>query len=213
MENEAKKNKPVLKFLLKLFPCILGICILSAGIAGIVKERKRTENYETVTGYFSAYDYSYTNSKGTDYYRWTYSYLVDGQEYSVTTNFNANFAPVIGSTRTIRYNPHRPREAYITGMGIYYIIIFGGIIVTAVALIGILNTFLSDCSVDLGGIVKGLSFIMLGFGINYFLTGNFSIMSTYTTYADVRYIVIFPAAFIAVGIYIAVRSLFRKTKE
>ena len=210
MENAVEKKPQILTILSKLLPCILGICILGAGITGIVKERQRTENYEMITGYCSAYDYSYTNSKGTDYYRWTYSYLVDGQEYSVTTNFNANFVPAIGSTRTIRYNPRRPGDAYVTGMSIYHVVIFAGIIIIAVAMIGVLNTFLKYSPVDLGGIVKGLAFAILGFGINYFLTGNFSIISTYTTYADVRYIVVFPAAFVAVGIYITVRSLFRK---
>lgn len=209
MENEAKKKQQIPAILSKLLPFILGICVLGAGIAGMVQERQRTKNYETITAYCSAHNYSYTEDDGTVYYRWNYSYHVDGQEYSVTTGFNANFSPVIGSPRTIRYNPIRPGEAVIPDMNVYSIIIFAGIIITAFALIGILNTFLRYFPVDLSGIVKGIAFMLLGAGINYLLSGTFSIMSTYTAFPYML-VIIFPVVFIVVGICITVRSLFRK---
>ncbi len=207
MQTTTDKNLSVSEIILKLFPCIFGICVLAFGIAGILKEQKRTENYETIQGYCSAYDYSYTNEKGHDYYRWTYSYMVDGREYSVTTDFNANFVPSTGSTRTIKYNPLRPGDAFIPSMSFHNIILFGGIIIMAVSLIGILNAFVKYCPVDLCGIVKGIAFVLLGFGVNYLLAGNFSIISSYAAFG---YVVIFPAVFIGVGICTAVRSLFRK---
>lgn len=207
MQTITDKKHSISKIILQLFPCIFGICVLAFGITGILKEQKRTENYETIQGYCSAYDYSYTNEKGHDYYRWTYSYMVDGQEYSVTTDFNANFVPSTGSTRTIKYNPLRPGDAFIPSMSFHNIIIFGGIIIMAVSLISALNAFVKYCPVDLCGIVKGLAFILLGFGINYLLSGNFSIISSYEAFG---YVVIFPAVFIGVGICTAVRSLFRK---
>lgn len=208
---QTTTNHSISKIILHLFPCILGICILAFGITGILKEQQ-TENYKTIQGYYSAPTYSYTNDEGHNYYKWTYSYTADGQEYSVTTGFNANFCPVTGSTRIIKYNPLHPEEAFIPGMSFHNNIILGGIIITALALIGIFNTFVSYCPIDLCGIVKGLAFLLLGFGVNYLLNGNFSILSTY---AALRYIAILPAVFVAVGIYIAIRSLFRKmgTKE
>ena len=186
----ADKDHSISKIILQLLPCILGICVLAFGIIGILKEKKRTENYETVQGYCSEHVYSYTNDDGNSYYRWTYSYMADGQEYSVTTNFDANFYPAIGSKRIIKYNPARPGEAFIPGMSFHHIAVLTGIIITAVTLINLLNTFVKYCPVDLCGIV-----------------GSFSVPSAY---AALGYVVILPGIFIAVGICVAIRSLFRK---
>lgn len=203
----ADKDYSISKIILQLLPCILGICVLAFGIIGILKEKKRTENYETVQGYCSEHVYSYTNDEGNSYYRWTYSYMADGQEYSVTTNFDANFYPAIGSKRIIKYNPARPGDAFIPGMSFHHIAVLAGIIITAVTLINLLNTFVKYCPVDLCGIVKGIALALSGFGVNYLLIGSFSVPSAYEA---LGYVVILPIIFIAVGICVAIRSLFRK---
>lgn len=212
MQKTTPKIQSAISIIPRIILCILGICTILAGITGLMRLEQETGSYETVEGYCSAYVHSYTNSDGNAYYKWTYSYMVNDQEYSITTGFNANFAPAIGSTRTIKYNPSHPRDAFIPSMSFYNILIFAGIIITVSTLISILDMYLKYCPVDLKGIIKGLTFAILGFGVNYLLSGSFSIISTYNAFGTTTpLIIIFPAVFIAVGICMAVRSLFRKT--
>lgn len=201
----------VIIFFLIIFCFIAGICMLFFGISGAVRQDQITKNYDTIDGYFSDYSVYSSDEDGTTY-RLTYSYVLNYQEYTVSTDYGVGSIPEPGSVKTIKYNPENPEEAVIVGSNSNGFLILMGILFTFVPLFityGALTTFgyLQNFPVKIIDIGIGVFFTVMGVGIIYLQAGGFSIKETV---ASLSFWIVIPLLFIAVGIYQTVRSIFSK---
>ena len=65
-------------------------------------------------------------------YALTYYYIVDGEEYQITTSYKTGMVPKKDSTRTIIYNSDNPEEARITGGESFVILLLVGFMFTVI---------------------------------------------------------------------------------
>lgn len=202
--------------LLLLAICILfGVCILVAGIIQTYKGNEKTKNYQEVEGQFVSYG-DYANDEEKKTYFLTYSYHIDGQEYTVSTEYGTEIIPEKNSTRVIKYNPDNPKEAIIQGASNATFLILLGILFTFVPLFILLvmlytmgyfqNTLTSI--IDIG---IGILFIGVGIGTMYMIAGGVSIEHLVKLFSSTGSILtIIPILFILVGIFQLVKILFFK---
>lgn len=119
-EKSGTKTKLNINFrilisaLLVIIVLLSGIAMLFLGITETYRLNSITKDYITTNGYYSNCDIFTTDKDGTTY-KLTYIYMVDGKEYSVTTDYGTNYTPDKNSSREIKYNPNNPEEAIITG--------------------------------------------------------------------------------------------------
>lgn len=195
--------------------CILcGIAMLFLGIRGTFKLKKTIGNYETTEGYFGDYSIYNSDRHGTTY-RLTYYYVVDGQEYSVSTDYGTNYIPERNSKKTIKYNPEQPQEAVITGSNSRVFLIFMGFFFIVIPLFvgyGALTAagYMRELPMSIMDFAIGFVFAGIGAGFLYFQAGSFSIGEVFKSMG--LWIAI-PLMFIVVGVYLIIRSFFSKKKE
>jgi len=84
-----------------------------------------------------------TDSEGDTMYRPTISYSVDGQTYSVTTDYSSSQSYDVGSRQTIHYNPETPSDGVLRTNGIGYFIYLFPIVGFSV-IIGAIIGFIRD---------------------------------------------------------------------
>lgn len=101
---------------------MIGVLVLISGVKGAIELSGISRNYETTEGYFSDYEiyseggYNAVRRRHTnDTYRLIYTYQVDGQEYTVSTDMGVGMVPEYGSVKEIQYNPNDPDDAFISG--------------------------------------------------------------------------------------------------
>lgn len=73
---------------------------------------------------------NYETYEGT--YRLIYTYQVDGQEYTVSTDMGVGMVPEYGSVKEIQYNPKNPDDAFISGPNSHLFKIFFGLFFIAI---------------------------------------------------------------------------------
>ncbi|MDO4282489.1 MAG: DUF3592 domain-containing protein [Clostridia bacterium] len=190
---------------------VCGIFMLCIGVHGSHDLSKKTKQYETVTGYLL--DYSiYSNSRRgrNTTYRLTYSYIVNDEEYIVSTDYGIGYVPQKGSEKTIMYNPDNPKEAIILGTNRYSLLILFGFMFIAVPLLFILGYiytlgYFAHFRMNPLDIVIGIVFFAMGIGIIYIQANEISIVELFTVF---RIWIIIPILFIVVGIYLMIRGMF-----
>ena len=150
---------------------LIGMFLLGFGIKNTLELNKKTENYAVTEGYLSDYEIresGSTTDRRYSYYM-TYSYVVDGQEYTVTTDYGSGSVPKMGSTKVIKYNPQNPEEAVIAGMNGSIIMIFMGVMFTLIPGVFVM-IFLSNagvfekCPIRVFDLFIGLVPIVIGLG-------------------------------------------------
>lgn len=99
---------------------LIGIVLISIGIRDVVSDS--TKGYEKTTG--RLVDYTLYEAGGydaarktesADTYRLIYSYTVNGEAYTLSTDYGTSFVPSVGSETEILYNPENPGEAVVDG--------------------------------------------------------------------------------------------------
>lgn len=207
---------------------MIGICIIIGfvmfwlGIRDTVKLNAQTKGYETVEGYFigcSVYSEgqssSYKNSDSHTTYRLIYSYTVDGQEYTVATEYGTELIPKENSAATIKYDPADPKEAIISGKTTNYALLFFAVMFTAIPLIiliGMLYSFgyIKNLSAYFMDIVIGLTLIVVGLGAIYLMTGTFKITGILQSF---NLLLMIPIMFVVIGAYQIIYVLFFKRRK
>lgn len=111
---------PVLFFALPALCLIIGIVLFSLGIRNTVSDKAK--GYEKTTG--RLVDYTLYEAGGydaarktetADTYRLIYSYTVNGETYTLSTDYGTSIVPSFGSETEILYNAENPGEAVVGG--------------------------------------------------------------------------------------------------
>lgn len=94
--------------------------MLFFGIKGKIELDRRIKGYAVTEGYLIDTEVYIERSTSTrrhrsNTYQLTYIYEVDGQEYTVKTDYGTGSVPALGSAKEIYYNPKAPQEAVISG--------------------------------------------------------------------------------------------------
>lgn len=195
--------------------CLLcGILLLIFGIKNTSDLKKETENYAVTEGYLSDYELresGSTTDRSYSYYL-TYSYVVDGREYTVTTDYGSGSVPEMGSTKEIKYNPQNPEEAVIAGMNGSIIMIFMGvmfILIPGVFIMGFLTNagVFEKCPIRVFDLFIGLVPIVIGLGAFYLMADGFSFKAAFAAGGPFALI---PILLIAAGVFIIAKNVFPK---
>ncbi|NLB37172.1 MAG: DUF3592 domain-containing protein, partial [Clostridiales bacterium] len=125
-------KKDGMKYIFGLF-LIIGLILLLFGLKMTYEKKQATKDYASTEGKFiGTVLYSDGSYRKNDTYALTYSYVVNGIEYRVTTDYGSGFVPKLGTERTVKYNPVNPREAVLNGMGANGLLLFLGIMFTVI---------------------------------------------------------------------------------
>lgn len=215
----AKNNEKAAKRKLKYNPKIIissflvGICFLSGiamlffGIKDTYKLNKIAKNYITTNGYFSDYDIYRSDEDGTTY-RLTYTYEIDGVNYTIRTDYGTNYIPERNSIREVKYNPENPEESILVGTNSKNGLIYMGAFFTLGSLVFILAAFtilgyFDKFKIDVMGTYFGIVFIIVGIGIILFQNGTTG--SLLETVKSFGFWILIPFMFIVVGIFQTVK--------
>ena len=194
---------------------VIGVVMLYFGISGVYKLNNKTKDFKETTGYFTDYTIYYVDRDGTTY-KLIYSYTVDGEQYTISSDLGTGIIPDRGSTKPIKYNPNKPKDAVIVGVNSQTFLIFIGLLFTFVPLIMILGFFRVfdkvKLNVDLMGIFIGIFFSVMGLGIIYMLVGSFSILDMFSSYSNCLVPCIISILFIIVGLFMIIKSIFFNKK-
>lgn len=198
--------------------CLLcGILLLAFGIKNTYDLSRETENYASAQGYLSDYEIMESgsaNNRSYSYYL-TYSYVVDGRGYTVTTDYGSGSVPEMGSTKEIKYNPENPEEAVIGGISGSVIMIFLGImfiLIPGVFVMGFLTNagVFEKCPVRVFDLFIGLVPVVIGIGAFYLMADGFSVKAAFAAGGPFALI---PFLLTAAGIFIIVKNVFPKKEE
>ena len=108
--------KKIITSVLVAISLIAGVFFLFFGVKGSVEWNNRTKNYKETVGYYANYRV-YTTDKykpvrkhtfriyNQNSYQLTYSYTVDGKEYTVSTDYGVGNLPNRGSPEKIFVQP------------------------------------------------------------------------------------------------------------
>lgn len=190
----------------------IGMVLLVVGIRGTARYNRMTAQYQAVDGTFTDYTVYSSDRDGTTY-QLIYLYTVEGETYSVATDYGTGSIPEIGSTKTVLYNPDNPEEAVLSGVNRHMLTTALGGMFTLIPLVFIMawlsmQGYLARFSVDLTGLVVGLAVAGLGVGFYYLMAGSFSIVAAFS--AGGFWIAI-PLLMAVAGVYQIFRSLFRRS--
>lgn len=218
MKNMAPMNgdgkTPYVFFILFM---LIGVVLLTVGIINTINTKNRTKDYiSTIGTYVGSSIYSHDDDGTT--YRLTYSYVVNNVRYNISTNYGTGAVPDIGSTKTIRYNPNKPSEAIITGVGANAILFILGIMFTCIPLIPIISSISSGKTGSIKQrIIDALPatiFTLIG-GLFYYVicssVGNS--LSPIVAFKAIGLWIIIPIAFIILGGIGTFSALFSQPKE
>ena len=186
------KNKPIIIPILLVAACFLsGVFIFILGVKGSISLNNKTKNYETTVGYLSDYGV-YSDSevkngkvKNATYYL-VYTYEVDGQSYTVSTDYGQGKVPEYGTTKEIKYNPDSPDKAVVTGVnGNRFMIFFGLFFMLGSSVFIWIGLYVFDIvkfnakafELFIGGI-----FVLFGYGFLYMMGDSFNPKSAFELY-------------------------------
>ncbi len=191
---------------------IIGIVCLFIGITETYKSNEIAKNYITTDGYFSDYTIYNSDEDGITY-ELIYTYTVNGEEYTISTNYGTNHIPEENSIREVKYNPNNPDEAVLVGTNDKNFLIYFGAFFTLGAMafiIAILQTkgVFDKVKIDVVGLYFGIVFFIIGVGIILFQNGTTS--SFLETIKSLGLWILIPILFIIVGLIQTIKCLFFK---
>lgn len=189
-----------------------GILMLFFGIRDTYRLNKTLEGYSSVDGSFSGYDVYHMDEDGTTY-RLIYTYNVDDVEYTVATDYGAGSIPGRDSVREVKYNPNNPNEAVLTGTNAKNFLIYMGAFFTMGAIAFILAAchmmgWFDKVKINVMGMYFGVVFTIIGIGILMFQNGTTG--SLKETVHTMRFWIMIPILFIAVGILQIIKCIVQK---
>ncbi len=95
---------------------LIGLMFFFFGIKSNYEKIQKGKDFSSVKGKFIGAKV-FSSDEGNNTYELYYSYIVNGTEYNISTNYGTIVFPEIGEIKTIMYNPSNPNEAFLTGMG------------------------------------------------------------------------------------------------
>lgn len=207
------KIKKVLIPLLLGLSLLCGAVLLFLGLRDAAALGEKTKDYESTEGYLYHYE-RYTDAKTigrrrrNTTYLLTYTYFVDGGEYSVSTTYGTSILPERGSTREVLYDPENPSEAVLAGTSGTGMLIFGGALFLGVPGIMIFLMLMGDYKarrINIADVVVGVVFAGLSFGVLYLMAGTVNVTDAFREAGPPAAI---PAVMIAAGVYLLIRGIF-----
>lgn len=194
---------------------ILGIILLCLGVLNWLAVKEETKDYKEVSGHFMSASIYSQSEDGTSY-SLTYYYIVDGEEYQITTSYGTGMVPKKDSTRTIIYNPNHPEEARIVGGEGFVILLLVGLMFTVIPTLFLIDTF-SKKSKDkkpsrfsFFAFGMGVFLFTLCYGILYMMTGTFSFIQMFRMYGGGFFFGAFVLIILMlIGLYFMVMSVYQ----
>lgn len=198
-------NDSGLKTVLTIF-IIVGTLLVGFGTYSTRALNTRTQSYVETVGIFIG-----TDRYSEDSNRLVYSYMVDGVEYTVATDYGTSIIPSRGSTIKILYNPNDPSAAVIRGMNGNILLIAIGtmfVLIPGMVLLGYGKT-----KMKIQGIVVGVVLFIVGFGLYYIVglqLGTFNILEMILRGLLA---VLVSIVFAGIGIWTIFSNVFAKNKS
>jgi hypothetical protein len=199
---------------LLLLSFLCGLYLIFQGGTELYQRYVTTQNYQETTGYFSDYDIYHSDEDDTTY-RLIYTYQVDGQEYTVATDYGSGYLPKRGSESTVKYDPQQPEKAVLGGVSRGISFLFIGLLFLLVPVfmaLGLLWLLGPDRPWLLPIIEIGMGAMMLFFGAGvYYLLCNGS-FSPKAGWENGGPWILIPLLMMIAGIFQVVRSIFFRNK-
>lgn len=194
----------------------IGFLCLFFGIRDTYKFHVKTRGYLTTEGYFDNYSI-YNTSKDKTTYKLIYVYKVDGDEYTIATDYGvgAEFIPEMNSKRKVKYNANNPKEAVLSGtnkgnfliyFGAFFTLVGGVFVLFVLSIKGVFD----KVKFDIIGTYIGVVCIILGIGIILFQVGTAS--SLLDAVKSLGIWILIPILFLISVIYLTIKSLFFQQK-
>lgn len=208
--------KIITSFLI-LFCMGAGVWMMVQGGRETAQRQEQIQNYEETVGYcvdWVQYNTTHSHGKTKTTYSEVYQYEVDGQTYTVKTDYGSNMLAPYGTEKTVYYNPKDPAEATLSGANRPSGLIWGGLFFVAVplvfvvaflALTGVFGRF-ADNILDL---VVGIVTLIVALAFSYFMSGS---LSPVELWKAVGPLALFPLMFFAVSLLMFKRALFGRPK-
>ncbi len=216
---------------LPLICCLIGVFLFGLGIYENVTSP--TKDYTETTGYFcysdlaSAEHYdSQKNANVSATYYLTYKYFVNGESYTVTSDYTTAFVPSVNEEIQILYDSENPskaviggtgkRSTYLTMIGIFFIL---GSVPFLFAFLPHKETEKKDkkkkakTSVNVAGVLFGSIIAVVGYGAISIICGTLSPVGI-LNYIDSSFVLpmLIPFLMIGVGLFSVITSIFFNKK-
>lgn len=205
---------------------LIGIVMIFFGVKDSFQLNHETRGYQVTTGYLSNYkmesDAEYDPVKhesSAATYVLIYSYEVNGQAFTVATDYSTSILPAIGSDTKIRYHPDDPGEAVIAGPNRNTVLLFVGAMFLVVPLfflsvILIPNQKGKKHSIEIPKLIIGLLLVLFGYGALYMITGALTLTEIIRFYKTSFTLPLFiPPILIAAGLLACFQSVFPSNKK
>lgn len=201
--------------LLLLLPVIFGVIIMFVGIKDTYNFTISTRNYQETDGYFTDY-HLYSADEDGQTYTLTYSYVVNGHEYTVSTKSGTQILPKTGSVRKIKYDPISPDKAVIVGASNDYLLIMLGVMFTFIPMVFVLTVvhsmgYLQKSYKNIMDFGVGILFMVIGLFTIFVISGGFSIQKMLVSYkipgVIASLLVVTGGAQLIKSIYIRIRKI------
>lgn len=209
---DKKVKIPASIFLFIVILC--GMLLLFFGIKNTIQLNQTSNHYHSTEGYFVDYTlyseggYDAVRHKHTnDTYQLIYQYTVNGQDYTVATDYGSGVIPEIGSTKQIKYDPNAPENAIIVGTNSDNAMVFIGFLFVVIPL------FMFLVMIRVSGkfirIWAGMILLIVGYGALSIMAGSFSPVKIIEFFFFSFTLFLFiPILLIVVGVFILIVNLF-----
>ena len=201
---------------------LCGVFLFILGIKESVSTHRQAQNYQIVTGYLDSCvpaagseSHSARRRHTATSYQLIYRYTVNGQNYTVATDYSTGVLPEIGSQKQIRYDPSDPQNALIVGPDRGGILLFAGAMFAGIPLALALAVFIvlkskkEKSSIDVVGATFGLLFILFSYGMMYMASGTYTPLGIWRFYTrSFSPMLLILPLLTAAGLVMLVKSLF-----
>lgn len=208
-----KFQKIVTGFLLSV-SFICGIIMLFFGIKETTELGIKMKGYVETEGYLSDYAVYYSDDDGTTY-RLIYAYTVDEMEYTVSTDYGTGTIPPMNTARKIMYDPADPAKAVVAGGSSNAMLMFGGVMFTAVPVVIFLGILVITGRLDISGFdflgfIIGIVLIAVSYIVIYIISGSLSLVKAFE---HMGFLTAIPVMLIAAGAFVVIKTVFLGIKE
>ena len=187
---------------------LVGILALNFGIQESQVYKEKVAMYKETEGIYIGYNlYSEADYDSSATYSLEYAYEVNGNMYTVFTDYGTTSIPVKGTKKTILYNPENPSEAIIEGnfsgnfatwFGVIFII--APFIVIIPQKIGKIKDKKIKAALSyIGNILLNIGIIALGIGVYCLICSSGNDYSIGAAFKLMGLCIIIPIAFVLAG--------------
>ena len=193
---------------------ICGIVMLFFGIKETTELGIKMKGYVETEGYLSDYAVYSADDDGTTY-RLVYTYTVSGTEYTVSTDYGTGMLPPMNAARKIMYDPADPAKAVVVGGSSNAMLMFGGVMFTAVPVVIFLGILVITGRLDISGFdflgfIIGIVLIAVSYIVIYIINGSLSLVKAFE---HMGFLTAIPAMLIAAGAFVVIKTVFLGIKE